>query len=77
MAQKFCNARMHLMCSLKYLELQVIGKISEMKFLQGWNNWDHLFFTLSAAEMKWSDVSTAILHAKGEIEKIVCLKDLE
>ena len=37
----------------------------------------HFFFTLSAAEMKWSDVSTAILHTKGEIEKIVYLKDWE
>ena len=37
----------------------------------------HFFFTLSAAEMKWSDVSTAILHTKGEVEKIVYLKDWE
>ena len=37
----------------------------------------HFFFTLSCAEMKWSDVSTAILHSKGGIEKIVYLKDWE
>ena len=37
----------------------------------------HFFFTLSAAEMRWSDVSTAILHSKGGIEKIVYLKDWE
>ena len=37
----------------------------------------HFFFTLSAAEMRWADVSTAILHSKGGIEKIIYLKDWE
>ena len=31
----------------------------------------HFFFTLSAAEMRWSEVQTAILHYDKKIEKIV------
>ena len=31
----------------------------------------HFFFTLSAAEMLWPEVTTAILHYEQEIEKIV------
>ena len=31
----------------------------------------HFFFTLSAAEMKWPEVTTAILHYEQQIDKIV------
>ena len=31
----------------------------------------HFFFTLSAAEMRWPEVSTAILHYEQSIDKIV------
>ena len=31
----------------------------------------HFFFTLSAAEMKWPEVTTAILHYDNQIQKIV------
>ena len=31
----------------------------------------HFFFTLSAAEMRWPSVSTAILHYEQKIDKIV------
>ena len=37
----------------------------------------HFFFTLSAAEMRWPEVSTSILHSRGDIEKIIYLKDWE
>ena len=37
----------------------------------------HFFFTLSSAEMRWAEVSTAILHSKGGIEKIIYLKNWE
>ena len=30
----------------------------------------HFFFTLSSAEMKWPEVTTAILHYEMEIDKI-------
>ena len=36
----------------------------------------HFFFTLSAAEMKWPEVSTSILHSQGDINKIIYLKVL-
>ena len=35
------------------------------------------FFTLSSAEMRWAEVSTAILHSKGGIEKIIYMKNWE
>ena len=31
----------------------------------------HFFFTLSAAEMRWPEVTTSILHYEGMIDKIV------
>ena len=31
----------------------------------------HFFFTLSAAEMRWPEVTTAILHYEQKIEKIL------
>ena len=31
----------------------------------------HFFFTLSAAEMKWPEVTTAILHYEQQIDKII------
>ena len=37
----------------------------------------HFFFTLSAAEMRWPEVSTSILHSQGDIDKIIYLKDWE
>ena len=37
----------------------------------------HFFFTLSAAEMLWPEVSTSILHSQGNIDKIIYLKGWE
>ena len=37
----------------------------------------HFFFTLSAAEKKWPEVATSILHSKGNIEKIIYQKGWE
>ena len=34
----------------------------------------HFFFTLSAAEKKWPEVATSILHSQGNIEKIIYQK---
>ena len=37
----------------------------------------HFFFTLSAAEMRWPEVTTAILHYENEIDKIVYKENWE
>ena len=37
----------------------------------------HFFFTLSAAEKKWPEVATSILHSQGNIEKIIYQKGWE
>ena len=37
----------------------------------------HFFFTLSAAEKKWPEVSTSILHSHGKIDKIIYQKGWE
>ena len=37
----------------------------------------HFFFTLSAAEMLWPEVSTSILHSQGCIDKIIYQKGWE
>ena len=37
----------------------------------------HFFFTLSAAEMRWTEVTTAILHYEQKVDKIVYEKGWE
>ena len=37
----------------------------------------HFFFTLSAVEMRWPEVTTAILHYENYIDKIVYEKNWE
>ena len=55
---------MHLMSLSRFLESHNTGKITEMNF-----------FPLSAAEMKWPEVTTAILHYEQLIDKIVFWQD--
>ena len=37
----------------------------------------HFFFTLSAAEMRWPEVTTSILHYEDQIDKIVYKENWE